>query len=314
MRRVSCASTRSSSISRGLSTAAAMARRRDLVEDHPADRDLRAQRLDQVPGDGLALAVLVRREVELVGVLDQRLELADLLLAVGADDVERFEVVLGVDAEPRPRLALVLGRDVGGVARQVADVADRGLDDVTRSEVTADRLGLGRRLDDHQLGARRPPCATRSLPVTVRSSLRRRGRYRTPATGPSTCSYRSASGVGDGRPDGQSASPPARRRPEQLDQAAQPAGRGDPPARSPASRRAATATGRRHPDGPAARRPRGGSGRPVSAVVSRYPLSSRWPAAIAHSRRPAGPEREPGRQPLPGTAGPAGGRLEQRPG
>ena len=82
MRRVSCASTSCSSISRGLATAAAIARRGDLVEDHPAHRHLGLERLDQVPGDGLALAVLIRGEVELVGVLDQRLELADLLLAV----------------------------------------------------------------------------------------------------------------------------------------------------------------------------------------------------------------------------------------
>ena len=114
---------------------------------------LRLERLHEVPRDGLALAVLVGREVELVGVLDERLELADLLLAVGADDVERLEVVVGVDAEARPGLALVLGRDVGGVARQVADVADRGLDDVAVAEVAADRLRLGRRLDDDELGA-----------------------------------------------------------------------------------------------------------------------------------------------------------------
>jgi hypothetical protein len=34
----------------------------DLVEDHPADRHLRLQLLEQVPGDRLALAVLVRGE------------------------------------------------------------------------------------------------------------------------------------------------------------------------------------------------------------------------------------------------------------
>ena len=41
---------------------------RDLVEDHPAHGHLRLQHLEQMPGDRLALAVLVRREQELVGV------------------------------------------------------------------------------------------------------------------------------------------------------------------------------------------------------------------------------------------------------
>ena len=56
----------------------------DLVEDHPLDRHLGLERLDQVPGDGLALAVLIRGEAELVDLLDQLLQLGDLLLAVGA--------------------------------------------------------------------------------------------------------------------------------------------------------------------------------------------------------------------------------------
>ena len=98
---------------------------RDLVEDHAPDRHLRLQHLQQVPGDRLALAVFVGREQELVGVLQELLQLADLLLLVRVDDVERLEVVLDVDAEPRPLLLLVLLRDVGGALGQVADVARR---------------------------------------------------------------------------------------------------------------------------------------------------------------------------------------------
>ena len=79
---------------------------RDLVEHHPLDRHLRLQHLEQVPGDRLALAVLVRREQELGGVLQLALQLVDLLLLVGIDDVERLEVVVDVDAEARPRLLL----------------------------------------------------------------------------------------------------------------------------------------------------------------------------------------------------------------
>ena len=43
----------------------------DLVEDHPLHGHPRLQRLQEVPGDGLALAILVRREVELGGVLER---------------------------------------------------------------------------------------------------------------------------------------------------------------------------------------------------------------------------------------------------
>ena len=67
--------------------------RGDLVEHHPADRHGRLQGLRQVPGDRLALAVLIGGQVDLVGVLDQRLELGHLLLAVRADHVQRLEVV-----------------------------------------------------------------------------------------------------------------------------------------------------------------------------------------------------------------------------
>jgi hypothetical protein len=123
---------------------------RDLVEDHPAHRHLGLELVEQVPGDRLALAVLVRGEVELVGLLEQPAQLADLLLLVAGHDVDRGEVLVDVDAEAGPRLALVLGRDLGGALRQVADVADRGLHDVATSEVARNRARLGRRLDDHE--------------------------------------------------------------------------------------------------------------------------------------------------------------------
>jgi transposase len=57
--------------------------RRDLVEDHPADRHLGLERLEQVPGDGLALAVLIGREEELVRALSRSLSLATWLFLSG---------------------------------------------------------------------------------------------------------------------------------------------------------------------------------------------------------------------------------------
>ena len=50
---------------------------RDLVEHHPPHRDLRLEHLAQVPGDRLALPVLVRREQQLVRVAQLRLQIGD---------------------------------------------------------------------------------------------------------------------------------------------------------------------------------------------------------------------------------------------
>ena len=81
-----------------------------------------------MPGDGLALAVGVSRQVDAVGVLRGRLELAHDLLLLARYDVLRREAVLDVDAE--------LG------LREVAHVADGGVDVVVRAQET----GQGARL------------------------------------------------------------------------------------------------------------------------------------------------------------------------
>src|SRR5690606_24085105 len=121
----------------------------DLVEDHALDGHLGLEGLQQVPGDGLALAVLIGGEQELVGVLQCALELGDGLgLAVG-DDIVGVEVVLDVDRVLAVRL-LVLGRDVL-LVRQVADVTDGAEDFVAVAEVPLNRSHLRRGLDDDQL-------------------------------------------------------------------------------------------------------------------------------------------------------------------
>jgi len=123
------------------------------VEDHPAGRDLRLELFEQVPGDRLALAVLISGEQELVGVLQQVLELGDLLALVVRQNVERLEVVVHVHPEPRPGLLAVLGRDLRRPVGHVPDVADAGLDDVPAAQIARDRTRLGRRLDNDQPGA-----------------------------------------------------------------------------------------------------------------------------------------------------------------
>ena len=102
MRRVSCASTSRASISRVSAERPLDRGPRDLVEHHPPHRDLRLEHLAQVPGDRLALAVFVRREQELVRVLELRLQVGDDLLLARVDDVERLEVLVDVHAEARP--------------------------------------------------------------------------------------------------------------------------------------------------------------------------------------------------------------------
>ena len=80
----------------------------------------------------------------MVDVLQQALEVCQLLLLVGVDDVQGFEIVVDVDTRLRPRLTLVGVRHVGGPLRQIAHVADRGLHDEAIAQVASDRLGLRR--------------------------------------------------------------------------------------------------------------------------------------------------------------------------
>ena len=111
---------------------------RDLVEDHAPHRHLRLQHLEEVPCDRLALAVLVGREQQLVGVLQPLLQVGDRCLLLGVDDVERLEVVVDVHAEPRPLLLLVFGGDVGRAFGEVADVPDARLHVEVGPEKTLD--------------------------------------------------------------------------------------------------------------------------------------------------------------------------------
>ena len=138
----------------------------DLMEDHPLDRDLRLQHLDQVPRDRLALAILVGREEELVGVGEPLLQVCDDLLLVGVDDVVRLEAVRDVDAERTETLSLRF-RHVSCAIGKIADVPDARADGVATPEVALDRSRFRRRLhDDETLAHRRKRLAPPST-VTV---------------------------------------------------------------------------------------------------------------------------------------------------
>jgi hypothetical protein len=120
------------------------------VEDHALDRHPRVEHLEEVPRDGLALAILIGREVDLVDPLHEVLQLLDLIAPVGRHHVQRLEVVVDVDAEAGPGFPLVRGGHVGRTAGQIADVADGRLDHVPRAEVAGDGLRLGGGLDDDE--------------------------------------------------------------------------------------------------------------------------------------------------------------------
>ncbi len=73
-----------------------------------------AQFLGQVPGDGFAFAVRVRRQIDVVRGQGQLLQLGENFLLAGNDDVFRLEIVVDIDAQ----------RALG----QVFHVAERGFD------------------------------------------------------------------------------------------------------------------------------------------------------------------------------------------
>ena len=125
----------------------------DLVEDHPLHRHLGFELVEQVPGDCLSLAVTIGGEVELVGLLEQPLELSNRRLLLRGHDVDRCELVIDVHTGARPRLPLVLRRDLGRARREVTDVPLAGPHDVLGSQISANHRRLvGRLNDDKALG------------------------------------------------------------------------------------------------------------------------------------------------------------------
>ena len=114
----------------------------DLAEGHPALLVIGdVHGLHDVPGDGFALAVEVRGEVDEVGAGRRTGDGVELLATVLVDDVLGREVVLDVHAQ----LALA------GVLGQVPDMAVGGQHLVALTQVSLDRPRLGGRLDDHQV-------------------------------------------------------------------------------------------------------------------------------------------------------------------
>ena len=111
---------------------------RDLIEGHALRLLVReAQKLLQMPRDGLALAVRVGREIDDVRAFGTLFEVRDDVLASLDGDILRLKARLDVHAE----LAL----------RQVAQMAHRGHDLVVCAEIFFNRSCLRRRLDDDEI-------------------------------------------------------------------------------------------------------------------------------------------------------------------
>src|SRR6185436_7094 len=150
MRRVSCASTRRSSMSRVSSRARRIASR--VISWKTMRRTgTFGFSTSEVPCNRLALAVFVRREQEHVRVAELLPEVGHDALLVGVDDVVRVELVVDVHPELAVALALLL-RNVARAVRQVADVADARLHDVIAAQVAGDRPRLGGGFDDDEAG------------------------------------------------------------------------------------------------------------------------------------------------------------------
>ena len=110
---------------------------RDLVEEDPLDLALLARdRLRHVPGDRLALAVGIRRQVDRVRPLRRSPEVGEDLALPADGHVAGHEVLVHVDAE--------------FLRRQIADVPHARLHDEVAAEDLVDGRRLGRRLHDDE--------------------------------------------------------------------------------------------------------------------------------------------------------------------
>ena len=114
------------------------------------DRHLRLEHLAKMPTDGLALAVFVRRQIEVLGLLQGGLQFLHLLGLLGRNDVDRLKSMIDVHAQVGPIFLLQLHRHFLGPIGQIADMTDAGLNHVAAAEKLADRAGFSWRFDNNQ--------------------------------------------------------------------------------------------------------------------------------------------------------------------
>ena len=95
------------------------------------------QHFQHMPGNRLALAVGIGRQNDAVGLLHRLGNVGQALGRLGIDLPEHGEIAGGINRA-------ILGG-------QIADMAERGVNLVSRPKVFVDRLGLGRRFDDDDI-------------------------------------------------------------------------------------------------------------------------------------------------------------------
>ena len=95
--------------------------------------DRQAENLCEVPGDRLSFAVFIGREPDGLGLLGQRRKFLDNLAFVARNFIDRFVVLVQIDAEI--------------FFREVPDMPEARLDDEILAQEFFDGLGFGRGLD-----------------------------------------------------------------------------------------------------------------------------------------------------------------------
>ncbi len=123
----------------------------NLVEDHPLDRYVGIEGVDEVPSNRLALPILVRRDVEPVCVRHGLFQVPDDLLFVRRHHVERLKPIGHLHPEPRPVFVLVLRGNLVRRRGKIPNVPHARLDAIPAlRQKFSDGSGLGRRLNDNQ--------------------------------------------------------------------------------------------------------------------------------------------------------------------
>src|SRR5674476_388589 len=111
----------------------------NLVENDPLGVGRQVERLGEVPGNCLALAVLIGGKPDSASRFDELSELGDAFLLVGRDLICGGKIMFDID-----------GHAAFG---QVTNVSKRCLDDIVTAQKLFNSLGLGGTLNDNEVFA-----------------------------------------------------------------------------------------------------------------------------------------------------------------
>ena len=107
----------------------------DFIEEDATIRcRIDIQDISEMPRNSFSFTVGVRREENTGGLLRRLLKFLDRIPLAADIDISRFKVIIDIDAE--------------SALRQISNMADRSDDLIAASQILADDLRLGRRLDN----------------------------------------------------------------------------------------------------------------------------------------------------------------------